>query len=613
MVRAERKQIFAGHLIAKSESSHLLDTLIGVSDERRNIIRLSKKSFYADDVWDLSDEHPDLRPVEVALTISRLVGVADTLGSNHREIRLLRSVKEYLYSLIVDPPAMHPKWSTICKVATKGLRQLVSYMRKSRIYQFSDITELDLELFLEEVSSAPVKGGAVTTDRTLRSRVAGLDWVFEQSSKVEDGLKFDPFRQYGSISKWSNKLCRRVAPRVGLTREIPDELAVRIFECAISDIGLVDSIVEINSARSVHAAQSAVDVRNGSNNIFPWRDYAISSYPAFRGLESKFTVACYILIAMLTGMRFHEIVALRSGGRNNWQEEELEVDEKVFRVYFVVSSTNKLQAEPTSYKWQTVPFVKIVLDSAERGLAARRGGGTFLFPSHNYVNGRISSTVICRQLKEFAVRHDLKFNDSIWALASHQFRKTFARIMTRQGLGIKELQDQLKHFDIENTRIYGDMSLYLELQQEKFKISEEKYDELLSGQVPIIGGGAAEFGEYQKKFLGMTKNEQAAFLQELPKNALIEQVDDGLCMFRSAKALCGGDKSSCRPADCNNSIMPAASKRKVFEWRLRENTRMLEHFKKDPLKVSYLLGRISELNKLISQLDALDREAGDAR
>jgi hypothetical protein len=177
--------------------------------------------------------------------------------------------------------------------------------------------------------------------------------------------------------------------------------------------------------------------------------------------------------------------------------------------------------------------------------------------------------------------------------------------MVRQGLGLKALQDQLKHYDIEMTKIYGDLNIYSELQKEKFILSEELYEEFLGSQIPIIGGGTEDIQELRKQFLGMTKKDRKVFLSSLPKKALIEQTDDGLCMYRPRKSLCGGDKRNCRPADCNNSIIPAVGVTRTLQWRKQENERMLLFFKNHPLKVAHLTSRVEEIDKLLSQLNSV--------
>lgn len=83
-------------------------------------------------------------------------------------------------------------------------------------------------------------------------------------------------------------------------------------------------------------------------------------------------------------------------------------------------------------------------------------------------------------------------------------------------------------------------------------------------------------------------------------------MDDGLCMFRPKQALCGGDRAACRSADCNNAVIYATGKRKTFEWRVMENEKMLDYFKGQPLKVSFLTERLRQLRKLLAQIDMVE-------
>ena len=75
-------------------------------------------------------------------------------------------------------------------------------------------------------------------------------------------------------------------------------------------------------------------------------------------------------------------------------------------------------------------------------------------------------------------------------------------------------------------------------------------NEFVGSQVPIIGGGSEEIAVIRREFRGMAKKDQLQFLKSLPLRGLIEKTDDGYCFYRATKALCGGDKANCRPADC---------------------------------------------------------------
>lgn len=131
-------------------------------------------------------------------------------------------------------------------------------------------------------------------------------------------------------------------------------------------------------------------------------------------------------------------------------------------------------------------------------------------------------------------------------------------------------------------------------------------EEFVGSQVPIIGGGADEINQLRKEFLGMAKKDRLKFLKSLPSQGLVEQTDDGLCFYRAKKALCGGDKSNCRPADCNNSFMVSTGKKKTLIYRKMENDRLIKYFKGKPFKVAYLKERNKEIDKLLNQLKLVE-------
>ncbi|MFV2949000.1 tyrosine-type recombinase/integrase [Pseudomonas japonica] len=579
-------------------------SLIGIGDEKRNSIRISEKSSYVDDVWDCTVENRDLHPANVTIRLSRIYFDGGVRITDPCKAVYLRLVKEYLFSMLVNPPSARPKWSTVCSTYHRGIARLLRYMDANAFYKFSDLGPTDFEDFLEALAVEPLEGGGVITDRALRARVMGLNWLYEQSSKLEDGLQSNPFGDYGSASGWARACCQKLIPRDGSrTVEMPDEVAREIFSRALDDLSIADTLQRVSEARKCYKPEY-YGAKKKLLNPFPWHLFGMVTGHEIVKWEARLATACHIVIAMLTGMRWHEVVALKTGENEvNWREEDIVHDGQRKKFFFVISRTYKLQGEPVEYKWQTLPIVKTAIEAAELGLARRRRGGSFLFPSFHTADARTSDSSSGANFGRFVKAHNITFRGKYWGLASHQFRKKFARIMIRQGLGLKALQDQLKHFDIEMTRVYGDMNLYVELQHEKFQISSEQYEEIMRGQKKFVGGGAVEVSQLQRQFLGMTKNQQEEFLAGLPRSALIEQLDDGLCMYRSKHALCGGDMAACRPADCNNALISIDGKKKSFQWRKNENTRLLNFFRHDQPKVAYLISRNEQLDKLLLQID----------
>lgn len=593
-----------------SPAAVLYSSLKGISSETRASIRISAESRYRDNTWDLSTEYPDLPPSSVKMHFHYVTFKDGSNITMPEHESYLYSVKEYCYSLIVDPPSSHPKWSTLCISLKKGIRLLLRFMQENKITKFCDLNNLDIENFLELTSATKNKSGGEITNRTLRARIYGLSWLYEQSEKITSGLKVWPLLESASEAQWAFESAQKALPRLFRgTIEMPDHVAASLITCALNDLKLADTILNIKALLKEHVYKRThiKKIRPDGGyynttkiNSFPWASVGLPNN-GLRALEARFYSACYVLIAMFTGMRFHEIAHIKIGKINNWKKETITTNDGDIPLYFLISKTNKFQAAPTQYLWQTLPLVEQVLDAMERCFASRyTNGSSYLFTG---TQGRISSSSINSNLKKFVTTHNIEHGGCTWNLASHQFRKKFSRVMIRQGLGLIALQDQLKHFDIETTKVYGDINIYSELQQEKFLLSEEIYKEIISNQQPIIGGGAEEIINYRKIFVGMTTEDKNIFLRDLPKKAIIEQLDDGMCMYRPQKALCGGNKLNCRPADCNNSIMPVLGLKKTLLWRASENKRLLEFFTKDHLKTAHIKLRIIEINKLLKQLD----------
>lgn len=587
--------------------------LLGLTEDERSSIKVSRRSFYVDNVWDFIEDNPYLSTRSSVINFSNIQFENGTRLTCVANQNYLSAVKEYIYSLVVNPPSTRPTISSIATSVRKGLKHLLQYMQRSGIRRFSELTEVDMRSMILSIAEKPNGSGSVLTDRTLRARTYGLSWLYEQSrsKKISDGLTVWPYGDCKSASEWAKSNAHRILDRrIFTTPDMPDSVAMQLIQKAVEDIKLSGLVEEVRRAQLSHKTIGRKMVVNTSHGKvlcdtrqFPWHKYGLASHWDLYALERRVQASGYILIALLTGMRFHEVVNIRKD--NSWLDKIVKVGACDIKFNFVVSTTTKLEGSPLRVEWQTVPFIEQVLDALKQ---CSRHSSTehnpWLFSSRE--NGkRLGSSTIHSRLNEFAKLHNIHFNERPWALATHQFRKKHARIMIRQGLGILWLKDQLKHWDVEMTKGYGDLSLYTELQQEKFTLSSEKYAELVGSQLPIIGGGAEDLGQMRKVFSGMIASEREVFLNDLPRKALIEQTDDGLCMYRPSKAMCGGDRNNCRPADCNNSLIPAVSLRQTLKWRLSENARLKKFFVRDAHKVAHLDSRIGELTKLLQQIDSV--------
>ena len=593
-------------------------SLVGFGDIKnlskvdKSRLKISHSSFYEDNKWSFQTEFPEYNLSEVTVNFTILLSDGTYLTDDKNTV-YLEQVKDFYYTMLTNPVSSRPKLTTYRKSMDRGIKWLIGYMKHAGIKKLCEINSYDAEDFLLQTATTRIKNkeGEPITNRLLATRVEGVDWLFEQEPKMKDGLKVNIFEEYGGRTKWSRAAAEKVFDRKeSRTLEMPDEVAKEIIECAISDLAIADCLDDIYEVDKKYIKKE-IRLKNWQyvrGKIYQSHGFwdGRIEYHKRSSLEAQLCAACYIIIALLTGMRLHEILNIQYGVEKNWCSEILETDGRLFNISFVISKTTKLEAKPTEYKWQTVPIVKNALEALEK--AHKRysdNGNPWLFPGKKS-NSKMAKGCIGHSLKAFMARHDIKSKGEIWNLASHQLRKKFSRIMIRQGLGLRALQDQLKHYDIEMTKLYGDPNLYAELQAEKFLLSEELMEEFIGSQIPIIGGGADVIQEYRKEFIGMAKKDREKFLKSLPSQELVEQTDDGLCFYRAKKALCGGDKTNCRPADCNNSFMVAAGKKKTLLYRKKENKRLIEFFRDHPFKIMHLKERNKEIDKLIFQITLIE-------
>lgn len=570
----------------------------------RSSAQVSKISIYADSLWDRSADENTPRRSSAIIDFSRInIGITERINLSSSD-DLLTSYKDFAYTLIWDPPPSRPKWTTIVQVLRRrGPLWLIRFMFYQRIRNFAELTEADFTEFLAWISAMPGHDGSASNYEGLRSRVKGLDWLSDQRSKMPNGLQFQMWEQQGSREAWlrSHVCCKR-ASTSGRTPEMPDEVAAGLLRAAINELTTVRRHEECIAARECwHARKDRKTV------CFCWSAYGYQDYYDFRRHKSSLIAASYILIAMMTGMRLHEILALPADPNENWHEEEYLDDGISSRHYFVRSYTSKLHPAPARALWQTIPITRMALE-AMRIVAPNRSEerGALLFHALgkrcNATSDSMSENNISFHISSFCRRHNINWHGKVYIPSTHQFRRKYARLLIRQGLGLREIQDQLKHFDINMTRLYSDANLYIELESEKFNLSRDIYDELLKHNRPLIGGGASEIEHLRQRYLGLTKSDRRRFLDDLPKNALIDQVEHGLCLYKAERAVCGGDKVNCDPVACRNSVVQITDQGRDLFGRKRENERLLCFFGDQPLKAAHLKRQLSIISRLLDQL-----------
>jgi hypothetical protein len=557
--------------------------LLNISDFDLQRIRVSKKSIFSDDIWEFDYELSKHEVKKTRILFDLRLSDGSTLSSPINRPYLC-SYKEFAYSMISDPPASMPKLSTLFHYLGCGPKSLILYMQKHQIQRFSDLTAVDFRQFLAELSTRANSNSQArgVSRTTLESRAKGLSWMFQQRTKIRYGVMVDPWAEQTMV-QWA-KQQSQVKHLVEHTREMSDEVARSLIQAAVKTLSTLNAYLTVE----VEYKQSSQHYKNN----FKWRSWGFDSLQHWSQRHKQITAAAYILIAMFSGMRVNEVLAIRlsyeQGDRDGaipWKSiEDVESDGELRKCYFVFSKTKKLLPEPVIVKWQVCPIVHDAIEAITRLSADVRGPEKYLFASgKKIVSGkvisRISQSTVQAALRAFIKENAIAVDEVLWPIKTHQFRKKFARMLFKQGLGIRSIQDQLKHFDIGMTKLYADPALNNELHAEKFEVSREIYAELLLSSKPIIGGGASEFIEMRSEFIGKTRIERAKMLDALPGNALIDAVDFGFCLYNARRAQCGGNKIDCKPAECLNSVIPLESAIRMLRGRKSDKSRQVIAYK----------------------------------
>lgn len=552
-----------------------------MTSAQRALCQVSARSRFMENVWDFQDEYPSSPRCDVKFRFDLKLKLGTLCDGKHAA--LVESLKCLVYSLLFDPP--HPKLgvSTLAKTLCPGhgIWHIYVFMADRDITSLSQFTKDDFRDFLDMLCKI---GKCVkVTDRTLMSRVRGIDWIGMQSEKLIDRLPFVPWEDHRAAGVWARNNAQALYIRGSLVTQ------------PWSD-GLVEAMVGV----ALKVISTAPEVQAMFATDQP-------GTPAKKTAYANLRSAVGLLTAIFSGMRMKEVASMSSDLKKCISVQEIQQGDRVIRGFFLHSYKSK-KSVPLSDTWQTIPIVHDAIKALRRIDDLLPFDYTYLlhparFSTERDSGRRLAVTIYMNSLNEMAREYSVDLSEINGRISSLDFRRTFARLVTRNGLNVLELQSQLKHVDPNISMQYGAPALREHLLTEQQNFTRDQYRELIDGSEKLIGGGAREIKDMRVHFVGLTRAEKKDFLDSLPKEALIDQMADGLCRYRPHLALCGGDKLACRPADCTNSIIFANDFEKTVPFRIEENTRLLKIFARKPAKREHLKEQLSVLKKLHDQLE----------
>ncbi len=473
------------------------------------------------------------------------------------------------------------KWSQIVRFIV----HLLSY--PNPVLRFSDVLPHHCEDYVKNIL------GAGLSKSTASGFLSSLSQLFAYSKSINYGLVIDPLGGR-SVRDLTKKL-----KRTKKTKIVPEKTLGEIFRASLQYIELfapyLFSAAELVAPLRKHfqkirhrpdstefyveaAAQMA---KHGGAQAQLQGTRLQGGVTSVKELHQQFDYlqfACFVIVAITTGMRLSELMSMRRGG---WEIESHPGEEDLF---WVKSRIFKMQfvAQGRKAKWLGGPICAKAVFALERLLNYRSSSCDK--SAHLFSGTR--ETGALKVFSPLTIRHNLtsymemlEIVDStgkVFHLYPKMFRSTFAFLVARHDTtNLLALKEHMKHISLRTTEYYAgtDVELWMEIAEEEENLSFETFDKVLRSEHLAGPGGvrlkknidqAIADGRLPKEFRGQAGG-------HLRKKMIIELINAGervypcaasnYCWFDKDSAMCTqGDEpilKHCNPGACrNSSILP---------------------------------------------------------
>jgi len=586
---------------------------------------VSPRSHFGHDVW-----HLDIRVAGRSPNAKHLqwdVPMPDGWRlTDPRHAGLLRAAKHYLWSMAVDPPDGHKRFSP-SSLQSRGwlLRRLCGWMVSESLISFRD---LDRPAIGRLTAWLQARSGRLA-GRTIKPSTVGgylviISSMYRQRGKLEDFPPTDPFPGETAFDA------------AGLTRAskgsipfIPDAIAVDLLSKALLWVenhatGVMDALelraktlADVRSeGRSRSTASRVVEaVMRRASIPGPYGQPLVQARPICMA-AGHLANACFVVIAGFVGMRISEILSMQVGA-----VEYLPIGETGVAQAYIVARLFKMAAEPEGRveRWLAPAPAVLAVKCLERIYGPLRAvsGYNDLFLAKSPMLGKVTRlTTFCvtQRLNAFAAHVGVPHHEGRpWHFSPHQFRKTFARFVARgDRSNLLALADHFKHVSVAMTSrgyVGNDFTLR-ELVDDEGRIETAlALNNLLASD--RLGGRMGERilarnDAFRGRAGEQVRRDYVDFV--LAETDLrIRGCEYGWCVFQAEVALCGGElapsEAGRSPSVCAKCSNLAVDDRHVAYWQDRRRRNLALWDRASPLARAVLTEAVEECDRVLKRIE----------
>lgn len=540
----------------------------------------------SDDVWDFSHElfYSGVRSACIEIDWSELLENEHMLDFE-KATSLINSSKRILYVLKCERAPGYKPWKPrSLSTGFTALKVIARWMSKRGIFRYADIGIKEFQEFRRSLDSVTLS--------TRKQTFGMISAIYQQRNTLEDVFPRHPWPNephHGDI----------VLDDERQTLAFPPEVSKQLFTNAFR-------VVE-NGKETVRLWKEWCAIRGNErykrNNRQVYSP-AANEFRAIHGPSTQYSIenvklrrACIITILGLTGMRASELLNLT----RNCLEVTTGKDGEAF--YWVKGYTFKLHNKPHAHKWLVPPIVheaitlamgtteylheamnedieKVATLETQPSLPVesliaikgfKRDFGKIFLIRHPSANPLLSNVGVMgydgvkQCLQEFFEEYDIRTMDGeIWPIRSHQFRRTFARMIAASSMGdLRYLKYHLDHWSIEMTAHYAkggqtDEEIFAFITEERQALQAELASDWLHPKTPLSGGAALQIKEVRSRPEVMAIENKQEFVEMMSSEVLLRGTGHSWCM--ASNNGCGGkglyDATLC--VTCGDGIIDSA-------------------------------------------------------
>jgi integrase len=440
------------------------------------------------------------------------------------------------------------------------------------LLEFIFLTPEHVIKYLTHIRTINSRYGKPIGNSEIFKRLEVIDLLWKQGEFISNGLVIAPFPQESPYVLSGITKAKQQEQKFDF---IPDAVALALGTIATDYIE--------SKSGNILAASAAVDLSYAS--VLSKHSKAAANRHA-RKAANRFgykylkevtrdigylRTACYIVIALFSGIRDSEISSLDVG----CVEDDTEARYIWIRGHIYKTAEQKLKS-----RWMVPPIVKAAVVVVEELTASLRRQllnminlmasdmkapltsgykkallkrklveyekvkhALWLVQSSKLGNEISSNKTIHQQLLVFMKGHEIPNHEGKpWSLHSHQFRRTFVRFMVKNAMNLKYLQEHFRHISLDMTAWYDieDTELTKEIVNCYSEMSKEKLEQIVDSNNIAGKGGEIIIQTREFAFKGVISKSKDRIIKAMADTVTLRSTGVSWCLGDIENGECTG-------------------------------------------------------------------------